>query len=68
MAAKTVEEKIANTNRCNKRGVEPEEHPHVIGRPEVFRDPFHKAAIHQRLVEKMNNVGRKKYPEKDTWG
>ena len=56
MAAKTVKEYIAYRDCHNKCGVEPEEHPHMIHRPEVVRDPLYKPAVDQRFVKNVNNV------------
>ena len=56
MAAEAVEEDIAGGDRDDKCGVEPEEHTHVIRRPEVLRDPFNKAAVHERLVKDVHNI------------
>ena len=50
VATEAVKKQIADCDRSNKRGVEPEEHPHPVRRPEVFYDPFHKPAVEKRFI------------------
>jgi len=56
MAAEAVKENIAERDRPNKRGIEPEKHAHVIGRPKVVCDPPNKAAVEERFVEDVHDV------------
>jgi hypothetical protein len=50
---------------AEKRGVEPEEHSHVIRRPEIVRDPSDATAIEERLVENMDDVRCEKRPKEN---
>ena len=66
MATEGVKENVGDRDRPNKRGIEPEKHPHVICRPEVVCDPPNKAAVEKRFVEDVHDVRRKKCPEEKT--
>ena len=50
VAAEAVKEHVADGDRSKKRGVEPEEHPHPIRRPEVVYDPLNKPAAQKRFI------------------
>ena len=56
MAAKTVKENVAGCYCPNKRGIEPKEHPHVVRRPEILRDPSDKTPVQQRFVKDVNDI------------
>lgn len=56
MAAKTVKEDVADGDRRDERGVEPEKHLHVIRRPKVVCDPFDESAIEERFVKDVHDV------------
>ena len=66
MATERVKENVSNRDGPDKRGIEPEKHAHVVGRPKVVRDPPDKAAVEQRFVEDVHDVRRKKCPEEKT--
>ena len=55
-AAEAVKENVADCDRSNKRGVEPEEHAHPIRRPEVVCDPFNKPAVERRFIYDVNDI------------
>lgn len=59
-SAEAVKEHVAYHNCRNECRVESEEHPHVIRRPEVVRDPFDEAAVRERLVENVDDLRREK--------
>ena len=56
MASEGVEEHVACRDSREKRRIKPEEHPHVIRRPEIIFDPLHEAVVEQRLVKNVNYV------------
>jgi hypothetical protein len=43
----------------------PQEHPHVIRRPEIIFDPLHEAAVEQRLVKNVHNVRGEERPRRE---
>jgi hypothetical protein len=55
VAAEAVKEQVADCDRSKKRGVEPEEHPHPIRRPEVVYDPLNKPAAQKRFIQDVND-------------
>src|SRR6516225_2717371 len=63
MTAEAVKENVAGDDRGYCPRVEPEEHPHVILRPEVLDDPTHESAIQQSLVENVHDVRSEERPE-----
>ena len=56
MATEAVEEDVGCRDSRKKRRIKPEEHPHVIRRPEIIFDPLHEAAVEQRLVKNVHSV------------
>ena len=56
MASEAVEQDIAPPERHDRPRVEPKEHPRVVARPEVIRDPPNEPSVEERFVEDMHDV------------
>jgi hypothetical protein len=64
VAAKAVEENVADDDGGHGTGIEPEEHSHPILRPEVLGDPLHESAVQKGFIEDVDDVRREECPEK----